>query len=81
MREKNATESVTRHEIKELIRKYWSLLNGEITGNSALEKYLRIVAFNIARMAQCIYQHADGYAKPDHDTKDIITSLLFTPAK
>jgi hypothetical protein len=48
MREKNTTESVTRHEIKELIRKYWSLLNGEITGNSALEKYLRIVAFNIA---------------------------------
>jgi (-)-alpha-terpineol synthase len=79
MRDKNATESVARHEIKELIRKYWRLLNGVVTGNSAFEKQFRTVAFNIPRTAQCIYQHGDGYGKPDHDTKDLVTTLLFTP--
>lgn len=79
MRDKGATESVAQQEIKELIWKYWKSLNGEVINNSAFEKYFRTVAFNIPRMAQYIYRHGDGYGKPDTDTKDLVTSLLFTP--
>lgn len=79
MRDKSATEYIARQEIKKLIRKYWTSLNGEIINNSAFGKYLRTVALNIPRMALCFYQHGDGYGKPGRDIKDLVTSLLFTP--
>lgn len=79
MRDKNVTESVARQGIKELIWKYWRALNGEVTGNSDFEKYFRTVAFNLSRTSHLIYGHDDGYGKPDGDTKDVITSLFFTP--
>ncbi|KAJ4755864.1 Terpene synthase [Rhynchospora pubera] len=82
MHHNGVTESVARKEIKEMIRKYWTLINGETLGNyCAFEKYLKNVACNMTRMAQCNYQHGDGYGKPDRETKDQITSLLFDPIK
>ncbi|KAJ3697490.1 hypothetical protein LUZ61_001195 [Rhynchospora tenuis] len=83
MNDKGVTEFVARKEIKEMISKYWTSINvqGEIIGNSDFEKYFKKVAFNVPRMAQCIYQHGDGYAKPDRETKDQITSLLYEPIK
>jgi hypothetical protein len=79
MRDKSVTESVARQEIKELILKYWTMLNGEVVGHSAFEKYINNVALNVSRMAQRIFQLGDGYGKPDSDTKDLVTSILLEP--
>ncbi|XP_078159205.1 monoterpene synthase 8, chloroplastic-like isoform X1 [Carex rostrata] len=79
MRDKGVTESVARQEIKELILKYWTMLNGEVVGHSAFEKYINNVALNVSRMAHRIFQLGDGYGKPDSDTKDLITSILLEP--
>ncbi|KAJ4791141.1 Terpene synthase [Rhynchospora pubera] len=81
MNDKGVTEFIARKDIKEMIWKYWTLINvqGEIIGNSDFEKYFKKVAFNVPRMAQCIYQHGDGYGNPDCETKDQINSLLFDP--
>jgi isoprene synthase len=79
MRDRSVTESVARQEIKELIWKNWKSLNSEVVGNSAFEKSINNVAFNIARTAQRFYQLGDGYAKPDTDTKDLITKILLEP--
>lgn len=79
MREKRVTESVARQKIKELIWKYWKSLNGEVVGNSTFEKFITNVACNISRMSQRIYQHGDGYGKPNSDTKDLVTLILLEP--
>ena len=80
MRDNGVTESVARQEIKEMILKNWTSLNGEVVGNSDFEKYIVYnVAFNVSRMSQRIYQHGDGYGKADTHTKNLITSILLDP--
>ncbi|XP_078149747.1 monoterpene synthase 8, chloroplastic-like [Carex rostrata] len=80
MRDNGVTESVARQEIKEMILKNWTSLNGEVVGNSDFEKYIVYnVAFNVSRMSQRIYQHGDGYGKAGTDTKNLITSILLEP--
>ncbi|KAJ4762472.1 Terpene synthase [Rhynchospora pubera] len=81
MHHENVTESVARGEIMDMIRKYWKLLNGAVLGNSAFHKYFKNACLNISRIAQCIYQHGDGYGKPDSETKDQVTLLLLDPIK
>ena len=34
---------------------------------------------NLARMAQCMYQHGDGHGIEDGETKDRVLSLLVEP--
>jgi len=34
------------------------------------------IALNLARVAQCIYQHIDGHVIENHETKDRLFSLL-----
>ncbi|XP_078166179.1 monoterpene synthase 7, chloroplastic-like [Carex rostrata] len=79
MHDKRVTESVARQEIKELILKNWTLLNGELVNNYALERYFKNVALNIPRMAQRVYQYGDGYGMPGSDTKNLVTSILLQP--
>jgi (-)-alpha-terpineol synthase len=79
MRDKQVTEYVARKEIRDMILKYWKLMNSENVGNSAFQEYFRSVALNLSRMAQCIYQHGDGYAEPGKETKDRVISVLLDP--
>ncbi|KAJ1704065.1 hypothetical protein LUZ63_003844 [Rhynchospora breviuscula] len=81
MHNKGVTEFIARQEINKMIRKYWTFINGEITGNSSFEKYFKNVVLNVPRTALCFYEHGDGYGKPGLETKDRITSLLFDPIK
>lgn len=79
MKEKNVSESVARDHIKDLIKKYWKLLNQEIASNSNnLEPFKRVL-ISIPRMAQCIYQHGDGQGVPNLNTRDRVISLLIDP--
>ncbi|PKU67637.1 alpha-terpineol synthase, chloroplastic-like [Dendrobium catenatum] len=79
MNETNVLESVARDHIRQLIKKYWKLLNGEYFSNFNLEESFKRYALNLPRMAQCIYQYGDGYGKPDRETKDRIISSLIKP--
>ncbi|KAK8964205.1 hypothetical protein KSP40_PGU021926 [Platanthera guangdongensis] len=71
MKEKNVSESVARDYIKYLIKKYWKLVNQEMTINNSinLEPFKRVITY-IPRMAQCMYQHGDGHGDPNLDTRD-----------
>ncbi|KAJ4755862.1 Terpene synthase [Rhynchospora pubera] len=79
IREKKVTESVARQDIRDMILKYWKLMNSQNVGNSVFQEYFRNVALNISRMAQCIYLHGDGYAEPGQETKDRVMSVLLEP--
>ncbi|KAJ3697488.1 hypothetical protein LUZ61_001193 [Rhynchospora tenuis] len=81
MHHEKVTESVARQKIKDLIWKYWKLLNGEVVGNSAFHKYFRDAALDVPRMAQFLYQNGDGFANPDGETKDQVTLLFLEPVK
>ncbi|KAJ3697484.1 hypothetical protein LUZ61_001189 [Rhynchospora tenuis] len=81
MHHEKVSESVARQKIKDLIWKYWKLLNGEVVGNSAFHKYFRDAALDVPRMAQFLYQHGDGFANPDGETKDQVTLLFLEPVK
>ncbi|KAJ4791132.1 Terpene synthase [Rhynchospora pubera] len=80
MHHKKVTESVARQKIKDLILKYWKLLNGENVGDSAFDKYFRDAVLDVPRMCQFLYQDNDRYGSPD-DTKELITLLLLKPIK
>ncbi|XP_078167663.1 monoterpene synthase 7, chloroplastic-like [Carex rostrata] len=79
MRDKSVTESVARQGIKELIWKNWKSLNGEVVSNSAFEKSINDVAFNIPCTAQGFYQVGDGFGKPGSHTKELVTKILLEP--
>ncbi|KAJ3697486.1 hypothetical protein LUZ61_001191 [Rhynchospora tenuis] len=81
MQQKKVTELVARQEIKNMIWKYWTKLNGEVFGCSDFHKFFRDVALDVPRISQFLYQHDDGYGKPDHETKDKVTLLLLEPIK
>ncbi|KAK8943548.1 hypothetical protein KSP40_PGU006412 [Platanthera guangdongensis] len=82
MKEKNVSESVARDYIKYLIKKYWKLVNQELTINNSinLEPFRRVIIY-VPRMAQCMYQHGDGHGVPNLDTRDRVISLLIDPIK
>ncbi|KAJ3670709.1 hypothetical protein LUZ60_008135 [Juncus effusus] len=79
MHEKGVTEFMAREKIKEMIWQYWKLVNSQVIWNSHLEEYFINVALNIPRMAQCVYQHGDGYGAPNEVTKNRVVSVLFEP--
>ncbi|XP_028555483.1 myrcene synthase, chloroplastic-like [Dendrobium catenatum] len=79
MNETNVSEFVARDHIRQLIKKYWRLFNGEYFSNFNLEESFKRYALNLPRMAQCIYQYGDGYGKPDRETRDKIISSLIKP--
>ncbi|CAL9152015.1 unnamed protein product [Musa hybrid cultivar] len=79
MHETSVSEDVARGHIRGLIKGNWRSINGNRSFTSPFEENLKMMAINIARMAQCIYQYGDGYGKPDEVIEDRIRSLLIEP--
>ncbi|WOK91636.1 chloroplast terpene synthase [Canna indica] len=79
MHERNVSEAAARQHIKELIKENWRALNGHRAAATPFEEQFKSVAINIPRMAQFIYQHGDGYAEADGETKNQVMSLLIKP--
>ncbi|PKU86778.1 terpene synthase 10-like [Dendrobium catenatum] len=76
MKEKNVSESIARDYIKCLITIYWKKLNQECTTISKLWEPFRNALVGFPRTAQCFYQHRDGYAESNHETKDQINCII-----
>ncbi|XP_059452377.1 probable terpene synthase 9 [Corylus avellana] len=75
-------ESVSKEEaqdhIKRLINYSWRKLN-EKGAKSSLPKSVVKMSINMARTAQCIYQHGDGLGTSTGVIKDHLTSLIVKP--
>ncbi|KAK4361001.1 hypothetical protein RND71_019953 [Anisodus tanguticus] len=79
MHESRSSEENARNYIKNLIDQTWKKMNGDILRDQSFSEDFRRSAINLARIAQCMYQHGDGFGIPDRETKDRILSLFFEP--
>ncbi|KAA8538952.1 hypothetical protein F0562_025644 [Nyssa sinensis] len=79
MHETGASEEDTREHIRFLISETWKKMNEDRVIESLFSKTFIGIAMNLARMAQCMYQHRDGHGIQDHETKDRVLSLLVEP--
>ncbi|KAM7530147.1 hypothetical protein LguiB_033557 [Lonicera macranthoides] len=84
MHETGASEDEAREHIKYLISETWKKINEEVHNqhqvlDSPFNKVFNGIAVNLARMAQCIYQHGDGHGIEDQETKDRVLALVIDP--
>lgn len=78
MNERSVTEEQARDHIKGLVLESWRKLNETIAQNSHPTPMISM-SLNMARTAQCIYQHGDGIGTSFGVTKDRLTSLIVDP--
>lgn len=78
MNETKASEEEARQYIRILISQTWKKLNEahELAAHPFPEIFV-MCAMNLARMAQCMYQHGDGHGGNNSTTKNHIMALLF----
>ncbi|KAJ8485842.1 hypothetical protein OPV22_018327 [Ensete ventricosum] len=79
MHETGVSEEVARGHIRILIKGNWRAINGDRSFTSRFEENLKMMAINIPRMAQCMYEYGDGLGKPGRVMNHRIRSLLFEP--
>ena len=69
MHESGASEDDAREYIKHMISETWKKMNEDVSiENSVFSNTFIGIAMNLARMAQCVYQHGDGHGVPDRET-------------
>ncbi|KAL7000225.1 hypothetical protein U1Q18_001373 [Sarracenia purpurea var. burkii] len=78
MVKEGVTEEQARDHIKDLKSLSWRKLNEASLGNS-YPKSIITISLNMARTAQCIYQHGDGIGMSTGLTKDHLISLIVNP--
>ncbi|XVF66946.1 hypothetical protein PTKIN_Ptkin10aG0080800 [Pterospermum kingtungense] len=71
-------EARPREHIKGLIADSWKKLNEESYKNSLPRSMIKM-CLNMARTAQCIFQHGDGIGTSTGATKDLLISLIVQP--
>ncbi|KAJ8545631.1 hypothetical protein K7X08_018214 [Anisodus acutangulus] len=79
MHESRSSEEDARNYIKDLIDLTWKKMNRDILRDRSFSKDFRRTSMNLARIAQCMYQHGDVFGIPHRETKDRILSLFFEP--
>ncbi|KAA8536396.1 hypothetical protein F0562_028874 [Nyssa sinensis] len=79
MHETGASEEDAREHIRFLISETWKKMNEDRIANSPFSETFIEIAMNLARMAQCMYQHGDGHGGQGSETKDRVFSLLIEP--
>lgn len=76
MNDTRALESNAREHIRHLIDETWKKLNKVEVENSVFPQVFMEGVKNLARMAQCMYQHGDGHGIGHQETKNRVMSLL-----
>ncbi|XP_041013560.1 myrcene synthase, chloroplastic-like [Juglans microcarpa x Juglans regia] len=79
MNDTGASEEVAREYIRSLISTTWKNFNEERAASSPFSETFVEIAMNVARMAQCMYQHGDGHGIENHETKERVLALLIHP--
>ncbi|XVF82873.1 hypothetical protein PTKIN_Ptkin16aG0086200 [Pterospermum kingtungense] len=78
MIEKGLSEDEARDHVKDMIKCSWKKINEEIVDN-CFPKVIVNLSKNMARTAQCMYQHGDGVGTSTGVTKDCIVSSILKP--
>ncbi|OMO55881.1 hypothetical protein CCACVL1_26937 [Corchorus capsularis] len=81
MHETGSSEEEARKHIRKLIDATWKKMNEDRIAHPPSSHTFVQIALNLARMAQCMYQHGDGHGIEDHETKDRVLSLLIFPIR
>ncbi|OMO83620.1 hypothetical protein COLO4_22401 [Corchorus olitorius] len=81
MHETGSSEEDARKHIRKLIDSTWKKMNEDRISHPPSSHTFVQIALNLARMAQCMYQHGDGHGIEDHETKDRVLSLLIFPIR
>ncbi|XP_021289701.1 (-)-alpha-terpineol synthase-like [Herrania umbratica] len=79
MHETGASEEEARQHIWKLIDATWRRMNEERIAHSPFPRPFIQIAVNLARTAQFMYQHHDGYGVEDGETKERVLSLFINP--
>ncbi|OVA03030.1 Terpene synthase [Macleaya cordata] len=79
MNETGASEEVAREYIKHLINETWKKMNEEQHRDSKFTRSFNLIAVNLARMSECVFQYGDGLGVQDRATKAQVLSLLVEP--
>ncbi|XP_030935776.1 myrcene synthase, chloroplastic-like [Quercus lobata] len=79
MNETGASEEDAREYIRCMISATWKKMNEVRVASSPFSQTYIDISFNVARMAQFMYQHGDGHGAGNHETKGHILSLLIQP--
>ena len=80
MVEKGISEEEAINHTKELISQSWKMMNKEIfSKNNSVPNSLVRMSVNMARTAQCIFQHGDGIGTSIGVTRDRLASLIVEP--
>ncbi|KAH9658869.1 tricyclene synthase [Citrus sinensis] len=80
MNEKGISTEEARDRIQGLLNYSWKKLNeNRIAKSNCLPNTLMKMCLNMARTAQCIYQHGDGIGSSNGVTKDRLVSLILKP--
>ncbi|XP_075650034.1 myrcene synthase, chloroplastic-like [Castanea sativa] len=79
MNETGASEEDAREYIRCMISATLKKMNEVRVASSPFSQTYIDISFNVARMAQFMYQHGDGHGAGNHETKAHILSLLIQP--
>lgn len=82
MSDTGLSEESARQHIRNLIDETWKkMIEDANSGESPFSKSFVETAMNLARIAQCQYQHGDGHGNPDARSKNRVLSLLIDPVQ
>nr|GME01646.1 (-)-alpha-terpineol synthase-like [Ipomoea batatas] len=80
MRQSGCSEEKAREYINDLIAETWKKLNTELGKmERPLPKEFKMIATNLPRITQFIYQHGDGFGVRPDEMKNCIVDLFFEP--
>ena len=79
MRETGVSEEIASKHMSNMIDRSWKKMNEERVVDSPFGEGLVVTAINLARIAQCTYQHGDGHGAPDKKAKNRVLSLIIEP--
>ncbi|KAF8022349.1 hypothetical protein BT93_F0012 [Corymbia citriodora subsp. variegata] len=79
MQEKGISESEARECVSEQIDMAWKKMNKYMVDRSTFNQSFVRMAFNLARMAHCVYQDGDAIGAPDDQSWNRVHSLIIKP--
>ena len=79
MSETSLSEKRACQEIRNMIDRTWKKMNEERLVDSSFGEPFVEIAINLARIAQCTYQHGYGHGAPDDKAKNRVKSLIIEP--
>ncbi|KAF8008107.1 hypothetical protein BT93_K1939 [Corymbia citriodora subsp. variegata] len=79
MQEKEVCESKAKEYVMEQIDMAWKTMNKYMVDHSIFNQSFVRMAYNLARMAHCVYQDGDAIGAPNDQSWNCVHSLIIKP--